>query len=102
MKTAFVELLYLPDCSHAAGARAQLTRAFANIGVFHFWNEVNLSAPGTLKCVRDYGSPTILVNGIKVTGAPPGDGSSCRIYTTSKALGAPPLDPILARIRAPY
>jgi hypothetical protein len=40
-----------------------------------------------------------LVDGKDVTGAPPGDSASCRIYVGSEVRGVPPLDAIIAALR---
>ena len=97
---ALVELLYFPDCPHVAAARAQLSRAFAVIGVVPAWTEVDVSAPGAPEYTRGYGSPTVLVNGREVTGTPRGGGTSCRVYVGSEVQGAPPLEVIVGCLRA--
>lgn len=58
-----INLLYLPDCRNVGQARANLRDACDQVGIAPQWLEVDLSAPGTPAEYRDYGSPTILVNG---------------------------------------
>lgn len=97
---ATVELLYFPDCPNVPAAREQLSRAFEAIGASPKWTEVDVTAGGAPAHARGYGSPTILVDGKDVTGAAPGEGSSCRIYAGSDVRGVPPLDTIIAALRA--
>jgi hypothetical protein len=95
-----VELLYFPDCPNVPAAREQLRRACAAAGVPAVWSEVDVTSEGAPSHARGYGSPTVLVDGKDVTGAAPGVGSSCRIYVGSDVRGVPPLDVIIAALRA--
>jgi hypothetical protein len=97
---ATVELLYFPDCPNIPAAREQLRRAFEALGAPPMWTEVDVTAEGAPAHARGYGSPTILVDGKDVAGAAPGGGSSCRIYVGSDVRGVPPLDVIVAALRA--
>jgi hypothetical protein len=81
-----VELIYNADCPHVGEARAQLLRAFAQAGVPPRWTEWRAGAPDSPPHVAGYGSPTILVDGVDVAGAAPGDGASCRLYGERGAL----------------
>ena len=82
-----VELLFFPGCPHIAAARAQLKTAFARLDLPASWTERD-DAQG-------YGSPTILVNGVDVMGASPGNDASCRLYVGTEVAGAPPLQALL-------
>ncbi len=97
---ATVELLHFPDCPNVPAARAQLRRAFAAVGAPAEWTEIDVTLESVPAHARGYGSPTVLVDGKDVTGASPGDGSSCRIYVGDDVRGAPPLDAIVAALRA--
>lgn len=97
---ATVELLYFPDCPNVPAAREQLGRACVAAGLPAAWSEIDVTAEGAPAHARGYGSPTILVDGKDVTGAAPGGGSSCRIYVGSDVRGVPPLDAIVAALRA--
>lgn len=97
---ATVELLYFPECPNVPAAREQLRRALAVFGAPSKWTEIDVTVESAPAHARGYGSPTILVDGKDVTGAVPGDGSSCRIYADSDVRGAPPLDAIVAALRA--
>ena len=96
---ATVELLYFPDCPNVPAAREQLRRACDAAGVPAAWSEIDVTAESSPAHARGYGSPTILVDGKDVTGAPPGDSASCRIYVGSDVRGVPPLDAIIAALR---
>lgn len=95
-----VELLHFLGCPHVPAAREQLRRAFAALGLPAAWDEVDVTADDAPAHVRGYGSPTILVDGEDVTGAPPGDATSCRVYLGSDLAGAPPLDALVAALRS--
>jgi hypothetical protein len=64
------------------------------------WSEIDVTAESAPVHARGYGSPTILVDGKDVTGAPPGDSASCRIYVGSEVRGVPPLEAIIAALRS--
>jgi hypothetical protein len=95
-----VDLLYLADCPNVDAARERLRRAFEVVGAPPSWAEVDVGADDAPAHARGYGSPTILVGGCDVTGAAPGGGSCCRVYTGSDLRGVPPVDAIVAALRA--
>ena len=76
-----VELIYDRDCPNVVQAREQMLRAFAEAGQSVRWTEWDRGDESSPAHVRQYGSPTILVNGVDVAGALPSeDGNCCRIY----------------------
>lgn len=97
---ATVELLYFPHCPNVPAAREQLRRAFAAVDAPPTWIEVDVTSDEVPVHARGYGSPSILVDGKDVMGAAPGAGSSCRTYTGSDVRGAPPLEAVVAALRA--
>lgn len=97
---AAVELLYFADCPNVPAARKQLRRAFDAVGASPRWIEVDVASETAPAHTRGYGSPTILVNGREVTQTSPGNGASCRIYAGSDVRGVPPLEAIVAALRA--
>lgn len=97
---ARVELLYFPECPNVLAAREQLRRAFEACGSSPNWIEVDVSAEGAPVYARGYGSPSVLVDGKDVTGSSPGGGSACRIYVGTDMRGVPPLESIIAALRA--
>jgi hypothetical protein len=65
-----VELLSVPDCPNVAATRDLLRAVLADLGL----------SVGVVERVGEYPSPTVLVNGNDVTGAPTTAGiGSCRI-----------------------
>ena len=64
-----IEVLHVPGCSRLEGVRALIYRAIAATGINGAIEEV----------VGDYPSPTVLVNGIDVTGRSASSGAACRL-----------------------
>ncbi len=74
-----VQFLAFDGCPLAAPARANLEKALADCGMSGY-EDINILDPGTPDDLPGWGSPTILVNGVDVTGQPKGDSVSCRVY----------------------
>ena len=84
-----VELVYFTGCPHVESARANLRAALSAKGqppVWREWNQLDTSAPDH---VKQYGSPTVLVNNEDVAGVESLAAMTCR------ASGAPSVDQIL-------
>ncbi len=64
-----IELLHVPDCSRLESVRALIHRAFIASGIEGTIEEV----------VGDHPSPTVLVNGVDVTGRSYESGAACRL-----------------------
>lgn len=80
-----IELVYFEGCPNADQARENLRAALKG----EAWKEWDLSSPDTPDRVRRHGSPTVLIGGRDVTGAPEtAEAMSCR------ADGAPSPDVI--------
>lgn len=90
-----IDLLYFQGCPHVDAARTQLGRALAQAGLPSEWNELDVRDASTPPALRGYGSPSILIDGVDVLGAPPGDALACRFYVGSDLPGAPPLEALL-------
>ncbi len=70
MEHVNIELLSVPDCPNVAATRDLLHTVLAELGL----------SVGVAERVGDYPSPTVLVNGADVTGAPTTAGlGSCRL-----------------------
>lgn len=95
-----VELLYFPECPNVNAAREQLRRAFAEAGLPLRWTEHDVTSPSAPKRVRGFGSPTILVDGKDVSGAPSDEAASCRVYLGSEVRGVPPLATIVQALKS--
>jgi len=99
---AEVELIYDADCPNVEAAREQLRRAFQELGKSPAWREWDRVSPSSPAHARQYGSPTILVDGEDVTGAFPSDGANCcRVYHSDRdgVQGVPPIDAITSALR---
>lgn len=69
-----LELLYLPGCLNVDQARSNLRSACEQLSIPAVWREYNLEAPDVPPAYKEYGSPTILVNGKDVSPATPSGG----------------------------
>jgi mercuric ion transport protein len=98
-----VELIYEKTCPNINPARDLLTRALNESGLTPHWQEWEVNDPDAPDYVRDYGSPTILVNGKDVAEEQPSETSACcRIYPTSDAnsnKGVPLLEAVIKSLK---
>jgi mercuric ion transport protein len=92
-----VDLVFDTDCPNVGAARALLRTALVAAGLPPEWREWERDGVDTPARLRGLGSPTILVNGIDVSGAEEtGDSAErancCRVYTIDGRLrGVPAL-----------
>jgi hypothetical protein len=94
-----VDLVYDLDCPNIEAARANLRRAFANLGQPPGWREHRIGSAALPAYARGYGSPTILVDGRDVAGSEPGSDACCRLYAGSEGTsGAPAVEQIAAAL----
>ena len=85
-----IELVYFEGCPHVARARENLAEALGSVGAANEWKEWDLMDAETPDWAKQFGSPTILVDGKDVTGEGPGASAmACR------ADGAPDV-PVIA------
>ena len=75
-----VQLLFFGGCPNAEATRAVLRQALSECGRPSEFEELDVGAPQTPPELRDWGSPTILVDGRDVGGLAAPTGSSCRLY----------------------
>jgi hypothetical protein len=96
-----VEFVYSRDCPNAEEARGNLRRALTEAGLVAEWSEWEASSDATPTHLRNYGSPTVVVNGRDVAGAGAGDASSCRVYEVAGTRsGVPPAELIVRALVA--
>ena len=95
-----VELVYDSDCPNVAATRANLLRAFGQLGLPAKWVEWQRSGTETPEHVRQFGSPAILINGDDVAGLAPNAAPHCRIYRNDSRApsGVPPIDVIASAL----
>ncbi len=85
-----IELIHFKGCPNVGATRENLLEALGT----HEWTEWDLEAPDAPDRVRRYGSPTVLVNGVDVTGTTEGPvGLAC------SADGAPSVEAILEALK---
>jgi mercuric ion transport protein len=75
-----IQLLWFPGCPNVDAARAALREAKTRAGVDAAVEEIDVSAPNAPIDLRNWGSPTILVDGVDVGGQRAADASACRLY----------------------
>ena len=96
-----VEFIYDADCPNVIAARSSLINAFAKTGVSARWREWERSAADTPDYAKQYGSPTILVDGKDVAGlTQEAAAANCRVYVgrDGQLSGTPLLETICAAL----
>ncbi len=73
-----IDLVLVPDCPHAGVARERLVREMAALGLQPQYHEHVLSGRPD-DPFDGYPSPTILVDGMNITGEPRAGASACRL-----------------------
>lgn len=77
--TPSIELVFFAGCPHVELARTALRTALEEAGFPQQWTEWDQHNAAAPERVRGYASPTILVAGRDVTGAPgTAEGNACR------------------------
>lgn len=71
--------------------------ALADCGLAEY-EQIDILDPKTPDGLRGWGSPTILLDGVDITGQPKGDSVSCRVYPGVK--GVPDRTAIVEGIRS--
>lgn len=74
-----IKFLAFSGCPLADPARENLKLALSETGIDSF-EEVDILSNDSPEDLRGWGSPTILVDGVDVTGVPKGNSVSCRVY----------------------
>ncbi len=94
--TQNIELIYFDSCPNAEAARVNLRQALETLHLPPSWQEWEQGDSGAPGHVKQYGSPTILVDGRDVTGVGAGvAAAACR------ADGAPSAETIQAALSEP-
>lgn len=88
-----IELLYFEGCPHADEARGEVRIALRLCGLPPTWREWDTTGSDTPASLKGYGSPTVLVDGLDVTGGTSGSGIGCVVA------GAPRADIIIAALK---
>lgn len=75
-----VQLITFEGCPHADAARESLRRSLVRAGFEPTFEDLDSAAPGTPAALRDWGSPTVLIEGVDVGGEELPTGPCCRVY----------------------
>ena len=101
--TMNIELITDADCPNVEATRAVLREALDALGLSRGWTEWDRGAESSPPYARCYGSPTVLVNGIDVSGeSGAADGNCCRIYQdeAGKFFGVPSRESVVEALKA--
>ena len=90
-----VELVY-DDCPNVDLARTNLQEAFRLAGLTPNWSEHRIGAAGALAGLRDYGSPTVLVDGADVAGVAAENEQCCRVHDAEGRMSKAPTAGLIA------
>lgn len=94
-----VEFIYDNDCPNIEGARNSLIKAFSEMKLSPKWTEWDRNSIDSPPYAKDFGSPTILVNGKDIADEKPQGGNNCRIYSFNGSNGGiPPTKLIVAAL----
>ncbi len=95
-----VQLLFFEGCPHVDPARRVLRRALESAGLGEVVvEEMDVDAASTPVDFREWGSPTILIDGVDIAGERGPSGRSCRLYENAGQAGVPSKDLIEKRLR---
>ncbi len=97
-----IELIYDMDCPNVESARGVLRDALAAEGLEAEWAEWNRESGDSPEYAREYGSPTILVDGRDVSGqGSEADANCCRVYAAADGAlrGVPEVETVRAALR---
>lgn len=87
-----IEILVIPDCPHAAAAKAQIETALADLCVHDATVQTTIVDTAASAVAREFpGSPTVLIDGVDpfvLSGARPA--FACRVYSTPDGLSGVP------------
>ena len=85
-----VQLLFFEGCPHVDATRQVLRQALESAGLGEVaLEQIDVDAASTPAELRDWGSPTILIDGVDVAGEPGPSGRSCRLYGNAGPGGVP-------------
>ncbi len=97
-----IELIIDADCPNVEAARGVLREALAEAGVEAEWKEWDRESGGSPAYAREYGSPTILVDGQDVSGqGTESDANCCRVYVSAdgRFRGVPDRELVVSALR---
>ena len=99
-----IDLVFDNECPNVEDARALLRTALVDAGLPPTWREWERAAPNTPAQFQGLGSPSILVDGVDISGADNLDGRTerancCRIYENGgRFRGVPAIEVVAAAL----
>ena len=96
-----VQLITFSGCPSASPTRSLLGRVIADAGIVAIIEEVDTLSPDAPASLREWGSPTILLNGEDVGGERKPTGPSCRLYRgeDGRTYGVPSMSILSAALK---
>lgn len=97
-----IELIIDAGCPNVEAARGVLREALVEAGIEAEWTEWDRESDGSPAYAREYGSPTILVDGIDVSGqGSQSDANCCRVYVAADGAfrGVPGREAVLSALQ---
>jgi hypothetical protein len=94
-----IQLIFSDDCPNVDATRAALLRSLAAEDLSVSFEELDIAAPGTPEHLREWGSPTILIDGTDVGGETAPTGPCCRLYDGASRRGVPSDEMIVQALR---
>ena len=79
-----IDLIFEVTCPNVDLARSRLRSAFIAAGLTPHWREWERNSADTPDEFRQFGAPTILVDGHDVSPAEQGDAETCRLYSDAE------------------
>ncbi|HEY3586411.1 MAG TPA: hypothetical protein VGK85_04635 [Myxococcaceae bacterium] len=85
-----VQLLFFEGCPHVDATRRVLRQALESAGLGEVaLEQIDVDAASMPADFRDWGSPTILIDGVDIAGERGPSGRSCRLYGNAGQAGVP-------------
>ena len=97
-----IELIIDAGCPNVEAARGVLREALTEAGLDTQWTEWDRESDGSPSYTREYGSPTILVDGRDVSGqGTESDANCCRVYASADGSfrGVPDIETVLSALQ---
>lgn len=97
-----VELVWDHECPNVEAARCVVREALRQVGSAEQWTEWRIGTDELPAHARGFGSPTILVDGLDVTGQPGGESDNCcRVYLRPDGMaGVPTVEEVVTRLKS--
>ena len=97
-----IELIYDRDCPNVSATRENLRIALQQSGLSVDWQEWDRGSSTCPDYAKNYGSPTILVDGRDIAWDSQADGNHCRMYPKDDGglAGIPSVELVIASFKS--